>query len=81
LQLVAAAEAAGRKAIHIERAEELDASWFRRSQIVGLTAGTSTLKETVAQVHDRLLTFAAASDRQRSGNAMEMDNDQGAAVA
>jgi len=81
LQLVAAAEAAGRKAIHIERAEELDASWFRRSQIVGLTAGTSTLKETVAQVHDRLLTFAAASDRQRSGNATEMDNDHGAAVA
>jgi 4-hydroxy-3-methylbut-2-en-1-yl diphosphate reductase len=66
LQLVAAAETAGRRAFHIERTSELSASWFRSSQVVGLTAGTSTLKETVAEVHDRLLAFAAENSRQHS---------------
>lgn len=50
LQLVAAAEAAGRRAIHITRAEELRGEWFEGAQVVGVTAGTSTLKETVAAV-------------------------------
>jgi 4-hydroxy-3-methylbut-2-enyl diphosphate reductase len=59
LQLVATAEAAGRIAFHVERADELDPSWFRFSRVVGITAGTSTLKETVASVHSRLLEFAA----------------------
>jgi 4-hydroxy-3-methylbut-2-enyl diphosphate reductase len=58
-QLVAAAEKAGRKVLHIERAEELDPGWFRFSSVVGITAGTSTLRETVAGVHARLLEFAA----------------------
>jgi 4-hydroxy-3-methylbut-2-en-1-yl diphosphate reductase len=59
LQLVAAAEIAGRKAFHIERADELEPGWFQSSRVVGITAGTSTLKETVAEVHARLLEFAA----------------------
>jgi 4-hydroxy-3-methylbut-2-en-1-yl diphosphate reductase len=59
LQLVAAAEVAGRKAFHIERADELEPGWFQSSRVVGITAGTSTLKETVAEVHARLLEFAA----------------------
>ncbi len=54
-QLVTAAQAAGRHAIHIERPEELQAEWFATSEAVGLTAGTSTLKETVAAVRERLL--------------------------
>ena len=53
LQLVAAATAAGRAVHHIERAAELRVEWFRDAQIVGLTAGTSTLKETVATVRTR----------------------------
>ncbi|HET6407501.1 MAG TPA: 4-hydroxy-3-methylbut-2-enyl diphosphate reductase [Chthoniobacteraceae bacterium] len=57
-QLVTAAEAAGCTAFHIERADELDPAWFRGSQVVGLTAGTSTLKETVAQVHAALTAMA-----------------------
>jgi 4-hydroxy-3-methylbut-2-enyl diphosphate reductase len=59
LQLLAAATAAGRTAYHIERAAELRAEWFRDTQIVGLTAGTSTLKETVATVRTRLEVIAA----------------------
>lgn len=60
LQLVAAASAAGLTVYHIERAEELDSGWFRRGLAVGVTAGTSTLKETVAAVTDRLVAIARA---------------------
>jgi 4-hydroxy-3-methylbut-2-enyl diphosphate reductase len=59
LQLVAAAMAAGRAVYHVERAAELRAEWFRHAEIVGLTAGTSTLKETVATVRTRLEVIAA----------------------
>ena len=57
LQLVAAATAAGRRAIHITRAEELRDEWFAEAEHVGVTAGTSTLKETVAAVVARLESF------------------------
>jgi 4-hydroxy-3-methylbut-2-enyl diphosphate reductase len=59
LQLVAAAEVAGLTVFHIERAAELRAEWFTRAAVVGLTAGTSTLKETVAEVHAALERIAA----------------------
>ncbi|MEI9894944.1 MAG: hypothetical protein WDN28_13920 [Chthoniobacter sp.] len=60
LQLVAAATVAGRAVHHVERAEELREEWFREAQVVGITAGTSTLKETVATVRTRLEVIAAA---------------------
>jgi 4-hydroxy-3-methylbut-2-en-1-yl diphosphate reductase len=53
-QLVMACHAAGRRAIHIERPEELVAKDFAGVEIVGLTGGTSTLRETVAAVGQRL---------------------------
>ena len=59
LQLVAAAEVAGLATFHIERAADLEPEWFLHAERVGLTAGTSTLKETVAEVHARLLEIAA----------------------
>ena len=58
-QLVETCLAAGKRAFHIERAEELRADWFAKIDIVGLTAGTSTLPETVRAVHERLLQLAA----------------------
>ena len=58
VQLVTAASAAGLTVFHIERAEELDPAWFTSAQNVGLTAGTSTLKETVAAVHERIQRIA-----------------------
>ena len=58
-QLVTAAESAGRRVIHITRAEELRGEWFRDTQRVGVTAGTSTLKETVAAVVAALEKIAA----------------------
>jgi 4-hydroxy-3-methylbut-2-enyl diphosphate reductase len=53
-QLVATCRLAERRAIHIERAEELDAKDFANVQVVGLTAGTSTMRETVEAVLKRL---------------------------
>jgi 4-hydroxy-3-methylbut-2-enyl diphosphate reductase len=64
LQLVAAANVAGLIVYHIERAEELRTEWFREAQIVGLTAGTSTLKETVATAHTRLQQIAQSLSQQ-----------------
>ncbi|MEQ1859578.1 MAG: 4-hydroxy-3-methylbut-2-enyl diphosphate reductase [Chthoniobacteraceae bacterium] len=58
LQLVAAAEAAGLAVFHIERASQIEGAWFADAKVVGLTAGTSTLKETVAEVHARLAEIA-----------------------
>jgi 4-hydroxy-3-methylbut-2-enyl diphosphate reductase len=59
LQLAASCRAAGRRAIHIERPEDLRPADFLGVNVVGLTAGTSTLPETVEAVHMRLRTFAA----------------------
>jgi 4-hydroxy-3-methylbut-2-enyl diphosphate reductase len=65
-QLVETCRAAGKTAFHIERAEELRADWFARIDIVGLTAGTSTLPETVRAVHERLMQLAAHSALNKS---------------
>lgn len=53
-QLVETAVALGRRVLQVERADELDAGWFRDSLNVGVTAGTSTLDETVREVVGRL---------------------------
>lgn len=57
-QLVETSRAAGRTVFHIERAEELRAEWFCGVKSVGITAGTSTLRETVQAVQERLAAFA-----------------------
>lgn len=46
--------ASGAPTYHIERAEELQPGWFEGRQRVGVTAGTSTPDETVAEVVARL---------------------------
>jgi 4-hydroxy-3-methylbut-2-enyl diphosphate reductase len=45
----------------VERAGELDPAWLPDSGHVGVTAGTSTLDETVRDVVDRLRLLATAS--------------------
>ena len=64
-QLVLAARAAGRRAYQIERPGELDPGWLEGANTVGLTAGTSTLPETVQAVHARLQEIAAEPVLQR----------------
>jgi len=49
-QLVASARAMDRRTEQVERADELRADWFQGLERVGVTAGTSTLEETVREV-------------------------------
>jgi 4-hydroxy-3-methylbut-2-en-1-yl diphosphate reductase len=53
-QLVELCRRTGTPAYHVQTAQDLVPTWFRNCRIVGLTAGTSTLDETVQEVYDRL---------------------------
>ena len=63
LQLTATCRAAGKPAFHIERAEDLRAEWFASTGTIGLTAGTSTLLETVEAVRLRLEEISCNSNQ------------------
>jgi 4-hydroxy-3-methylbut-2-en-1-yl diphosphate reductase len=65
-QLVESATRLGAKALQVERATELDAKWFRDSEDIGVTAGTSTLDETVQAVVLRLQQIAAEASQRWS---------------
>lgn len=58
--LAETARARGRTAYHIEGAHQLQARWFDGITSVGVTAGTSTLPESVRAVEDSLHRIAAA---------------------
>ncbi|MDB6119380.1 MAG: 4-hydroxy-3-methylbut-2-enyl diphosphate reductase [Verrucomicrobiaceae bacterium] len=58
-QLAQKAIAHGLPTVQIERPEELEAEWFLTARNVGVTAGTSTLDETVDAVMQRLRQIAA----------------------
>ena len=58
-QLVQKAAAHGLPTIQIEQASELEPAWFCDARNVGVTAGTSTLDETVDAVMQRLRQIAA----------------------
>ncbi len=59
-QLVEKSRPAGVMTHHVERPDDLESGWFKGVERVGITAGTSTLKETVAAVHRRIEQIAAA---------------------
>ena len=61
-QLILAAETAGRRAFQVAHTDELDPTWLDGAEVVGLTAGTSTLPETVRAVHARLEEIAVQVD-------------------
>jgi len=58
-ELLETVRAVGLPAHHIERADELRWEWFEGIEHAGITGGTSTLPETVAQVQRRLMEMAA----------------------
>lgn len=58
-QLTEKATTHGRNTLQIESADELDPEWFQEARNVGVTAGTSTLDETVDAVMQRLRQIAA----------------------
>jgi 4-hydroxy-3-methylbut-2-enyl diphosphate reductase len=53
-QLVALCERLGTRACHVQSADGIDPGWFAGCTTVGLTAGTSTLDETINEVYQRL---------------------------
>jgi 4-hydroxy-3-methylbut-2-enyl diphosphate reductase len=64
-ELVETVRAAGLPAHHIERAEELRLEWFHGIEHAGITGGTSTLPETVADVRRRLTELAGPRNEPR----------------
>ena len=58
-ELVARCREKGLPAFHIQSAADLRAEWFRDFATVGLTAGTSTLDETIAEVQHALEAMGA----------------------
>ena len=52
-QLVLRCQEQGIPAYHVQGPEDLRPEWFERVEAVGLTAGTSTLDETIAAVQER----------------------------
>ncbi len=53
-QLVRLAEARGLPVAHVQTASDLDLDWLDQFDVVGLTAGTSTLESTIDQVEDAM---------------------------
>jgi 4-hydroxy-3-methylbut-2-enyl diphosphate reductase len=60
-QLVQRCRERGLPAFHVQEAADLDPTWFMGFENVGLTAGTSTLEETIREVHQALLQMAPAA--------------------
>ena len=49
------AEVRGLPVAHVQTAADLDVDWLRQFEVVGLTAGTSTLESTVDAVETAML--------------------------
>lgn len=56
-QLVQLAMERGARVLHVQGPEDLAAEWFAGCDVVGLTAGTSTLDWTIARVHHALTSI------------------------
>jgi len=57
-ELVARCREKGMPAFHVQCAADLRAEWFSGLEAVGLTAGTSTLQETIAEVEEALVNMS-----------------------
>jgi 4-hydroxy-3-methylbut-2-enyl diphosphate reductase len=55
LELVAVCRRHDTPSLHVQSAAELDSAWLAHFAVVGLTAGTSTLDSTVAEVYEALV--------------------------
>ncbi len=57
-ELAETARKRGKAAVHIQSAADLDPQWLLGFETIGLTAGTSTLPDTVEEVHQAILRIA-----------------------
>jgi 4-hydroxy-3-methylbut-2-enyl diphosphate reductase len=71
-ELVACCRERGKPALHVQSADELDPAWFKGFATVGLTAGTSTLPETIEEVHRALVWIGTRSAGSRAGYGPEL---------
>lgn len=55
LQLVGLCRQHEKPVLHVESASDLDFDWLAQFETIGLTAGTSTLDATVAEVHQAIV--------------------------
>lgn len=60
-QLVHRCQDRGAVVYHVQSAAELDSQWFESIEAVGLTAGTSTLPETIEDVYNALSAMGGIS--------------------
>ena len=60
-QLAQKAVSRGLPTLQVERPEELEPEWFVNARDVGVTAGTSTLDETVQAVVERIRWIGTTS--------------------
>jgi 4-hydroxy-3-methylbut-2-enyl diphosphate reductase len=65
-ELAARCRERGRPAIQVQAADDLVPDWFKGFATVGLTAGTSTLPETIEAVHRALVWIGSRPDDSRS---------------
>jgi 4-hydroxy-3-methylbut-2-enyl diphosphate reductase len=65
-ELAARCRQRGKSALHVQSAAELDPAWFKGFATVGLTAGTSTLPETIEEVHRALVWIGSDPDDSRA---------------
>jgi 4-hydroxy-3-methylbut-2-enyl diphosphate reductase len=61
-ELAALCRDRGVPALHVQSATDLDEQWFRGCRVVGLTAGTSTLDETIEEVHQALTQMSGGAE-------------------
>jgi 4-hydroxy-3-methylbut-2-enyl diphosphate reductase len=74
-QLAARCRERGKPVLHVQSAADLDPDWFRHFASVGLTAGTSTLAETVDEVHRALVWIGAGTRPSRDTDELLSDHE------
>lgn len=70
-QLVARCQERNRPVLHVQSAGELDPAWFKNFATVGLTAGTSTLDETVDEVQRALIWIGSQGPGEQTPGLVE----------
>jgi 4-hydroxy-3-methylbut-2-enyl diphosphate reductase len=75
-ELVATCAEHCERVYHVQQASDLRSIWFRPSDTVGITAGTSTPDQVVEEVEEWLKDFAAFQSRLARGGGEEAPNQR-----
>jgi 4-hydroxy-3-methylbut-2-en-1-yl diphosphate reductase len=72
-ELAARCRENGVPSFHIQSADDLDPAWFSGLEIVGLTAGTSTLDSTIDEVHRALTAIGCGAPLAKPWHLMDVE--------